>query len=49
MNYTFAIEGQMVNFEMITFVSYLDSPETGLSGSIGLAQSRYNPNMNFAY
>ena len=43
----FTVDDELVSINMTAFVSYRNSPETGLAGSIGLAQSRYNPTMNF--
>lgn len=31
------------------FVSYMNSPENGLNGILGVARSRYNPDYNFMY
>ena len=33
--------------DLTAFVSYSRSVETGLDGTIGMAFSKYNPNMNF--
>ena len=47
LTYTFTLEGQAISVDVTTFVVYSSSPETGVSGSIGMAQSNYNRQMQF--
>ena len=35
--------------DLTVFVSYMNSPENGLDGILGLARSQYNQDMNFLY
>lgn len=49
LTFNMTIDEQCVSLNLTTFVSYRVSPETGVSGSIGLAQSKYNPSYNFMY
>ena len=42
-------DGDSYSIGLMTFVSYMASPENGLEGTIGMAWSQYNLDYNFMH
>lgn len=42
LTFTFMLEEESISLPLTTFVCYQSSPESGVQGSLGIAQSMYN-------